>query len=345
MPVQAADLTTTWLSEVLGARVDAFALDDIGTGAGIFGEIVRVRLQGDPSLPPTLVAKFPTTDPNNRPTGDALGIYEREVRFFRDIAPTTGLRLPRAYVAEFDAAAGAYVLLLEDLSRFEMGDQVEGISVARAERVIDGLVGLHADWWERPELFALAWLPSSADPVYLAAVPAIYAAGLPVLERDWAERVGPAAISLARELAPAFEDVVRRTGRGPSTFLHTDTRLDNFFFDGDDPIFIDFQLAVRGRGPADVAYLIGSSMNEPDQVHWERLLRRYHDGLLARGVTAYPWEQCLRDYRESVLYYVCSPMSLIGTFDSGNERGARMTERFVMRFMHHAVGCDARIAI
>lgn len=341
LPTRAAELTAAWLSHVLGHRVDSFELEDIGTGVGIFGEITRVRLAGDPLLPHSLIAKFPTADPNNRPTGDALGIYEREVRFFRDIAPGTELRLPHAYFADMDAATGAFVLLLEDLARFEMGDQVAGVSVARAERIVDGLADLHATWWERPELYDLEWLPSSADPAYLAAVPAIYAAGLPVLERDWADVIGPEALEAARRVAPVFTDIVMRTGYPPCTFIHTDSRLDNFFFEGDDPIFIDFQLAVRGRGPADVAYLVGSSMEIEDQVHWEALLHRYHERLLAKGVTEYSWEQCLRDYRESVLYYICSPMSLIGTFDAGNERGAQLTHKFVTRVMAHVVNSDA----
>jgi hypothetical protein len=342
LPARAADLTAEWLSEVLGGQVSSFTVTDVGTGVGIFGEIVRVTLVGEPGLPASLIAKFPTTDPANRPTGDALGIYEREVRFFRDIAPITPLRVPHAYVADFDAATGAYVLLLEDLARFEMGDQVRGVTAGQAERIVDGLVTLHAAWWERTELHALDWLPTAADPMYLAAVPPIYAAGLPVLERDWESRVGSDAVALAGRIAPKFADVMGRLADAPNTFLHTDTRLDNFFFDEGEPIFIDWQLAVRGRGPADVAYLIGSSMNvDVQRLHWERLVRRYHDGLMAAGVTGYPWERCLREYRESVLYYTCSPLSLIGTFTAGNERGAAMTEAFTVRMFRHVVECGA----
>jgi hypothetical protein len=346
LPRRAADLTPAWLSEVLDARVDRIDLDDIGTGAGIFGEIMRVRLEGEASLPASVIAKFPTADPSNRPVGDALGIYEREVRFFKQLAPATALAVPRAYFADLDPEQGAYVLILEDLVRYEMGDQVAGVSVARAERIIDGLVTLHATWWERPELFELDWLPTSADPAYLATVPPIYAAGLPVLERDWVERIGADALDLARQVAPRFAEVLGRTAGRPNTFLHTDTRLDNFFFDGDDPIFIDWQLAVRGRGPADVAYLLGTSMNvEDQQVHWERLVHRYHDGLVAAGVTGYDWDQCLTHYRESVLYYTVGPMSLIATFDAGNARGEAMAQAYTVRMFRHAVMCEALEAL
>mgnify|MGYP006269519903 CR=1 FL=1 len=342
LPKSARDLTAPWLSDRLGARVDRFDLVDIGTGVGIFGEITRVRLQGDPALPASVIAKFPTSDPANRPVGDALGIYEREVRFFREIAPTTPLRVPRAYAAELDAGEGAYVLILEDLAGYEMGDQVVGVTVAQAEKIIDGLVTLHATWWERPELFSLQWLPTSADPAYLETLPAMYAAGVEVLAAKWSDVVGSAAIELARTVQPRFGDILMRTANRPNTFLHTDSRLDNFFFDAGEPIFIDWQLAVRGRGPADVAYLIGTSMNVPEQRgNWERLLRRYWDGLVAKGISEYTWDDCRAAYLESLLYYTIGAMSLIATFDAGNERGEAMTRAYVTRVFTHAVESNA----
>jgi Ecdysteroid kinase-like family len=346
LPSRAADLSSAWLSDVLGGPVKSFTVADIGEGIGIFGEISRVTIEpeaGVTTLPATVISKFPTTDPANRPVGDALGIYEREIKFFREIAPVTSLTVPHCYTAQSDPQSGTHVLLLEDLQRYEMGDQVIGATVSRAEKIVDGLVTLHARWWDTEELHALDWLPTSADPAYVAAVPAIYEAGLPILERDWAGRVGADAIALAQRIGAQFDDVLRRTAEAPTTFLHTDTRLDNFFFtESDDPIFIDFQLCVRGRGPADVAYLIGTSMDvELQRTNWQRLLRRYHDGLLAAGVSGYSWERCLHDYRESVLYYTVGPLSLIGTFDSGNERGAAMTEAYTVRMFRHAVECGA----
>ena len=119
--------------------------------------------------------------------------------------------------------------------------------------------------------------------------------------------------------------MIRVGTTGPQTLLHADPRLDNMFFGTDEVALIDWQLILRGRGVADLCYLIGSSMEIPDQQrHWERLVRRWYDAVVAGGITDYSWEQALHDYRESLLSLLSGPMSLVGTFNAGNERGAAM---------------------
>jgi aminoglycoside phosphotransferase (APT) family kinase protein len=166
-----------------------------------------------------------------------------------------------------------------------------------------------------------------------------------VLEAEWADRVSPEAMDIARRLAPGFEEILLRVSGGPHTLIHTDTRLDNIFFAQDgsnDVAFIDFQLALRGRGVADLVYLMSNSV--PSEIageHWERLLRRWLDRLADLGVTGYGFDDAVAHYRQSALYYLSGAMSLIGTFDSGNERGAAMTEAYTTRSLQHVVDVGA----
>ena len=344
-PTCADELTASWLSTVLDAHVESFTVADIGVGVGIFGEIVRITpsYRSGRSGPASVVGKFATPEPANLAVAHALQLYSREVGFYRDVAPTTNLRVPHCYFGDLDRH-GNVTLLLEDMSSYEMGDQVVGISVERAELVVDALAALHAEWWESSRLDELPWLLSFADDVYTAAVPGIFTAGLAPLERDWSERVGAEGIALAYRVDGCFEALMRRVGStSPQTLLHADPRLDNLFFGPRGEVaVIDWQLILRGRGASDLAYLIGSSMEpELQRVHWERLLRRWHDALGAAGVSGYPWSQAVVDYKEGLLSLLSGPMSLVGTFNAGNERGAAMTAAFTTRFFDHALDIDA----
>ena len=51
--------------------------------------------------PASVVGKFASADPTSRASGTQLGIYEREVRFYQEIAPHLGpdAPAPRCYVS------------------------------------------------------------------------------------------------------------------------------------------------------------------------------------------------------------------------------------------------------
>lgn len=352
MPTTLSSVSADWLTDVLrnsgaidaSTTVTAVDVGDIGEGTGIFGEIGRASLTyGGGSGPDTVIVKMPCVEPENLAVAHALGIYEREIRFFEDVAPVTKLRIPTCHLAHL-ADDGGFVLVLEDLAvDYEMGDQVVGATLDQANDVIDALVGLHARWWESDALAALDWLPVPDAPQYMAAVPDIYRTGLPVLASDWADRVPAAAIDMAQALDPKFEALLSATGGAPQTFAHADTRLDNLFFgrNGEGVAFIDFQLSLRGRGVTDLAYFIGTSVQQDVAAeHWEALLRRWHTQLVDAGVD-YSWDDAVSHYQECALFYLVGAMSLIGTFDSGNERGAAMTTAYTTRVCNHILdaGC------
>ena len=140
-------LTAEWLTGALretGAlergRVVSFDAQVLGGAKGASGQLVRIRLTYDagahPDAPRSLIAKFSAADPQSRAMIHALGIYEREVRFYQDLAPLIALRTPRRYHADIRMDTGACVLLLEDLAPARNGDRAAGCSLAQAERIV-----------------------------------------------------------------------------------------------------------------------------------------------------------------------------------------------------------------
>lgn len=350
LPHTPSAVSTAWLNEVLepSARrhrdIVGVHCTDIGEGTGIFGQIARLQLTLDDSSTMSVVVKMPCTEPANLAVAQALGLYEREIAMFRHVIGRSPLNAVTCLAAVTEPD-GSFVLVLDDLAdEWEVGDQVVGATLAQAQAIVDALAAFHAHWWQHPELDTLTWLPTQDAPQYLAVVPEIYRAGLPVLQQHWTHRLPSEALAVATELGPRFEEITLRTSQGPNTVIHGDTRLDNVFFARAEPsrvAFIDFQLSLRGRGVADVAYMIGNSVpHDIARAHWQGLLQRWLDGLARHGVT-FDADQALVQYREAVLYYLSGAMSLVGTFDAGNERGDAMIEAYVTRSLNHVVDCGA----
>ena len=353
IPWSLEQITPEWLelafrsnNQFHDVTIEGLSFENIGEGTGIFGEIglLSISYTNQGEAPNTVVVKLPCVEPENLAVAQALGIYEREVAFYRNVAETSVLRVPKCYYSDL-GEDGRFVLLIEDLSvDYVVGDQVKGATHEQVLNALDTLAGFHAQWWDKEELDSLNWLPVSDAPAYMTAVPEIYRSGLPVLVSEWVGRVPDESITIAQVLEPRFEELMHMFAGGPHTLSHADTRLDNLFFpknDSEDVAFIDFQLCLRGRGINDIAYLVGNSVpRDIAASNWETYIHHWIKALSRHGVI-YDFDLAVSHYRQAVLYYTVGGMSLIASFDTGNERGAAMAEAYVTRIFSHVVDVDA----
>ena len=84
---------------------------------GITGHLVRLQIdydQEEAAAPHSLIAKFFSPLPDVRAQFHLMGFYEREVRFYEQLAAFTPARTPRCYFSNFNAESVFSILLLED---------------------------------------------------------------------------------------------------------------------------------------------------------------------------------------------------------------------------------------
>ena len=87
IPESIDHVTATWLSEVIQTDIRNIKRTQIGQGVGIMGDIFRVELDhSDPLKPKSVVVKLPSSREENRAQGVALGMFEAEVKFYRELA-------------------------------------------------------------------------------------------------------------------------------------------------------------------------------------------------------------------------------------------------------------------
>jgi len=352
VPVVAPDaITSAWLTEALRgsgviSRASVVGVERVRVGTGLVGQSIRFSLTYDcdeSGAPASVVGKFPSPEPVSRATGINGGIYEREVRFYREVAPTVRIRTPRCYAGAFDAATGDFVLLLEDLAPARQGDQIAGCSVAEAERALVELAGLHALRWGEAALIGLDWLPR-ATPESLKRREATYQAVWPRFLETYAEALPPGGAELGERFGHALSRGLD-PGDAVRCVTHGDYRIDNMMFgteEGGYPLaVVDWQTVAIGVGAWDAAYFLGAGpLVEDRRANEERLLRRYYDALLEGGVSGYAWDACWRDYRRGSLHGLVMTVvsSMIVDTDA---RGVAMFSTMAERHFTHALDLDA----
>ena len=126
LPSSPEDFTPEWLSQAVGTSVAAFELEQIGVGVGLLGRLFRITLTSDGG-PSSIVAKLPTLDDGARThVAEPLRFYEKEVRFYREMAADVPIAMLKVYFAEHDPSTGDFTLLLEDRPPGSTEDQTIG---------------------------------------------------------------------------------------------------------------------------------------------------------------------------------------------------------------------------
>ena len=189
-----ADLSTEWLTAQLHAPVSAFRTERIGTGQMSECHRLVLEYQGEAPGPASVVLKVAASDPVSRQTGVALGLYEREVRFYADIAPGLAGPIAPCYHASFDQQSGTFAVLLGDAGPAEVGNEIEGTTVERARLAVSELGRMHGPVIDDPTLAGAEWLNREA-PISQALLAQLFV--------GFAERYGS-------KIAPRHRDVCER---------------------------------------------------------------------------------------------------------------------------------------
>ena len=339
LPTDICELTAGYLTTALrrsghlaDGSVSSVVAGPLGAGVGFVGQLARLELtyEGDRgALPGVMIAKFPIDDPMAKYLAQMYGFYRTEAECYRQAASIgLGVPTPAIYLSEVSDDDSGTLILMEDLGDARVADQVVGADLADAQAVIDVGAQLHATWWNSPRLTELTWLRPLNNPAYMG-VGDQYAASWPVFAEMFASAPS-AALEIGERIGPqlpfAYDWLMANR---PTTLAHTDFRLDNFFFGrpGAPVTVIDWQLTVRSVGAFDIGYFIVQSLTtEMRREHGEALVRRWHEGLVNRGIRGYSWDEALGDFRDSVMLQMSIPVISAANLDPANERGKQLLD-------------------
>ncbi|WP_238994578.1 ecdysteroid 22-kinase family protein [Mycolicibacterium chubuense] len=336
-----ADLTAEWLSAATGRTVTEFAVERIGTGQ--MSECYRVALtyaNGDEAGPASVVLKVAAADPSSRQTGLAMGLYEREVRFYTDIAPGLGGPVAPCFHAAYDPSTGVFDLLLADAAPAVAGNEIRGASAEQAHLALAQLGLVHGRLLGDEALAGADWL-NRESPVNQGLMAALYAG---FIDR-YREQVAPEHRHVCERLVETFDAYMAAEAEsgGPQGLVHGDYRLDNMLFgqQGADRALtvVDWQTVTWGPAFTDVAYFLGCALpTDQRRQQYDALLRAYHDALGPdSGVTVDDVRDGVRHQSFfGVLMAIVSPMLVERT-----DRGDEMFMAMIARHCQHVLDVDA----
>jgi hypothetical protein len=306
IPSSKGDLTPEWFTSILRLaednKVESVDLQPLGEQDSVSGYIYRAKLSyhhQTRDAPESVVLKLP--HPRNLRTPWLLEAYANEVMFYRNIAPTVGIPVPRHIHSEIDAETGDYVLAIEDFPNSTNVRDEAGASPEQAYKLIEYMARLHAKNWQDPEMGSkILGFENSVNLLYagLARTPVFLSRFSQYLQRE--------ELEVFQAMPGGFKDVVQSLLESPKTIVHNDYAMKNILMverDGE-PMFVlvDWANLRWGPGARDLSFFIMTSVppNLRPSGEWA-FLRHYWERLRCEGVSDYSFEQLMGDYRRCII--------------------------------------------
>jgi hypothetical protein len=319
LPVDAADLTPTWLSQAIAHEVTQVELLD---HAFATNQRARIGLTyaTDGAGPATLFVKLAPLDPAHRQMIGATGMGEREVQFYADVSPTVELLVPRCWYGASDD--DCFVLLLEDLGargcRFASNGEW-GVSADAAAVALEQLARFHARFEDPAERDRVApWLRAPSRRMSEATaglMRMVLDAQAGTLSQDYA------AIGELYVVHHAWFDEIWHAG--PATYVHGDTHIGNVYLDDGRVGFLDWGLSRVSTHLRDVSYFLTMSVDiEERRRHQRDLLQGYLDALRAAGGADIGFDDAWAAHRLQASYTVVATfLAYMPSYASGDGVG------------------------
>ena len=375
IPFSRADVDASWLTQALASggllpkgEVSNFTHTIIGEETGFLGEVAILEIdysESSVSAPDSVVLKIPSAL-KNRVFGQMLGVYEKEIRFYNDLASDLNIRTPHHYYSALSQVEDPYktletlkllnrlpnlvvtvigvifgffvrfmprryVLLIENLKGYRLGDQASHCSADDVRVVLDTMARLHAQFWDSDRLDELPWITpvgSSSKLVqsgYIQSVNKFVKANRSALtdrQLEMIQWVTDHGLQLLE-----VQDML------PRTLLHGDFRLDNICFDDGarEVILFDWQTMQTGSCGVDLAYFLSAACplgcsEEVVDAHIE-----YYRGKLCENGIDISQDQLRLQYELGMLKVLQTVIPLLfqGQIELGSSRGPALMKAWV----------------
>jgi hypothetical protein len=192
--------------------------------------------------------------------GNDIDRSGREHRFYSDVAPS------HEHPSMVGSLKGSerIVLLLEDLTALRSGDILVGATPDEALHAVTALGGIHARHWGRGPM---GW--PAAAPRWRGTTIEVVHAFLERYPHDW-------ALQTLTRLPTAVESQRAVLSSAPLTLVHADAHLDNWMFDSNRAVLIDWETARMAPGVIDlVRFLMEGVTTETRRASQDELITHW----------------------------------------------------------------------
>ena len=266
---------------------------------------IHMVVSGDSSAPASLFTKsLPTLEV--RMIAGITGHVRAEGRFYNEIRPELGIEAPQCYASWFDRESLAGMHILEDLSVTKGAtfcDFETYVTREMATEQVTLLAQMHGQLLNDPRFDAEWNWVTPFDRWFNGGIAKL---GIDVFHEQAMLQAGDRIPARLMDRRPALWEAsiasLRPHVEGPTTFLHSDVHVGNWYQTSDGRMGLcDWQCVGRGHWSRDLAYVISAALTVEDRRQWEEgLVHTYAEALSAASQTTVTFDEAFLGYRRQI---------------------------------------------
>ncbi|MHA2050743.1 MAG: phosphotransferase [Promethearchaeota archaeon] len=359
IPKRTKRITSEWLNQVLhhsgyleDSNIESISREPWGKGEGFMSDMARLTISYDkesPNLPKTMIVKMPTTFRTALEIGLQYNVYEKEIRFYTEIAPKSPIRVPDLIYSSYDQGTKKYILILEDCSCYKMVEQVKGLNYQQIQQAVISIADFQARWWDAPDLYSFNWIPKPKDPTLTKAFTETFRNSwdLAMKSESFLEILPEGSLNAGEKIYKHFTWLMEDIPDENMTIVHFDYRAENMFFDSENsenPIIVfDWANMIISGGILDVGYLLGASISvDLRRKIEEEIIKLYLKRLEKKGITLdLDFDEIWRDYLKSLVFCAWTYPLGFAQLDRSDPRAIELFEEIGNRNFSAIIDNDA----
>jgi|688.fasta_scaffold34966_4 beta-phosphoglucomutase-like phosphatase (HAD superfamily)/choline kinase len=238
-----------------------------------------------------------------------LELYSREYYFYQYISHLVPVKTPKFYGLICDDNNKNIGLLLENINdsehRLNLNLNNENIDVSL--RVIESLAKMHSMFWGKTIREFLS-LRKNNDSLFNPFWSNFIKSKWPTFKDKWRGLLTNDQFKIAEHIFKNFSSIQQRLSDKNLTFCHGDVKSANIFYkiNGDtyDPVFIDWQYIILGKGVQDLVFFMIESFDTHKMKLYKALFKEYYYvKLIQNGIVNYSRDEYDEDFTNASYYF------------------------------------------
>jgi HAD superfamily hydrolase (TIGR01509 family) len=320
-------------------KINNIEINDTKLKGGFISDVIDIKIYTDIETI-NCVGKMENKNENFlTKMSNNLELYNREYYFYKNISHLVPVKTPKFYGLINNENNEHIGVLLENINndnhKLNLNLNQEDLTVSF--KVIDALAKLHSSFWNK-NMDEFTELRKNNNKLFNPFWNDFIQSKWDLFNEKWKHILGDNQLSIATYICKHFSSIQEKLSDKNLSLCHGDVKSANIFYkiqnDTYEPVFIDWQYIVLGKGVQDLVFFMIESFEPEKMKIYKNLFKEYYYVKLIENGVQYLKEDYENDFLNASYYFPFFVAIWFGTLNEDELIDKKFPADFIKKLFH-----------